>query len=146
MKDVGPVKRTDKALHLHVYAERPSGGNMFEHLHAQTLPDPLWRIKFEFIQELRGAEARTLTIEMEARYRGDDNKFRDELLESKVATSFGLSSTVTHYDNYPGQVTNLIHDPLGIIPWLFPNMDMADFFTQQKPINDQPLRLPARTI
>lgn len=122
-------RRNDKHLRLIVSVDKDS--NMqFMNEAPVVLPDPTFTLKFEFTQDLRGNECRTLTVHMRANYRNNDERFREELLASKYLDGFNISSMCHLWDEHPGPISTEIIDPMGVLPWIFPGMDINEFFNQ----------------
>ena len=113
MKRIGPGgTRMDQSriLRLTVRAERLPEFDFFTCEPPKTIPMPRWRIEFEFAQLVGGYEVRDFTIVMEARQHYDEDRWRDELLQSRYLDSMGMSSEVDRWDKSTEPITTVIID------------------------------------
>lgn len=150
MKRVGPGGTRiiyQRTLRLTVSAEKLEPRAFCEPI-GPIFREPVWRIEFHFGQMVNDLEVQGMTIIMEARQNShDEDRWRDELLQSRYLETVAFSSESHQWYESKEPITVEILDPLKIMPWLFPHMDVADFFNQsqtsQKQLNDKPVRLPA---
>lgn len=148
MKKIGPggVRwQLDRVLRVRVTIEKPEEWTYVDTFKTpEVLPDPRYDIRFELIQEVSGLPVRTVAVQMSCRYKGDDDRAREELLASRQMVSRGISSDCHLWDESDEPVTVVLEDFSKIMPWLFPNMDLNEFFQQTQNQNDKPLRIPAK--
>lgn len=110
------------------------------------LPAPIFTVKVEFMHRMNGARVKQMTLVMQARNRGCEDRLRDELLQN-ISQDFEWFADGVPDNSQDGMPTPdewiiEIIDPDGVLKWLGIDATAVETFKQYQK-NDQPVRLPA---